>query len=173
MAASHQGIDIQDIINTWFAGSGANRRYEMVLRGARVHPPWEGWLQCELAGTIIEEYGNTLSVDRDDFVYDGGNEASYIEVMNGASRTIIELKCERGNTPATSVVEGVIENRQRLKQGLYARYRPAKCLSVGFAVSEEAIQAIRNHELYAKGELKGFFCPNNKVFIAFLECMAE
>jgi hypothetical protein len=172
MAASHSGIDLQEIVNTWLQ-ENPDRKYSIISNGVSGHAPWEGWLQVELACTVMDDSDKTLRVDRYDFVYDGGNEASYFEVINGTSRTIVELKCEKSDTPGNLVVDGVVENRENLKRGLYDEYRPAKCLSVGVAVSEEAIQAIQDHELFKKGEMKGFFCPNNKVYFAFLEFMVE
>ena len=173
MAASHQGIDLQQIVNTWLEEENADRKYRIIANGHSGQAPWEGWLQVELAGTIMGGPDTSLLVDRYDFVYDGGIEASYFEVINGTSRTIVELKCENKNTPANLLVDGVVENRENLKRGLYEEYRPAKCLSVGVAVGEEAIRAIQDHELYKKGEMKGFFCPNKNVFFALLEFMVE
>ncbi|KAK1529686.1 hypothetical protein CPAR01_11998 [Colletotrichum paranaense] len=171
--------DIRDILYLWIQNDGATKTNGLVS-GDRVlytiqnasqeKGGWEGWAQVEIAHFIKSSYPN-LRVTREDGVYDGNTKRSDLVLQNGSGiRTIIELKCERGNVSSPKwIVDEVIKDAEKLQKTLRDEFLPAIYYAVGIAATKGADKEIQSALDTGKIPRTGFYCKNSKIYVFWAE----
>lgn len=128
---------------------------------------WEGWAQVELAYLIEQKYGASFIITREDVIYDGNTQRAdllLVDRANPNSRQIIELKCQGyrkdqqyGNR---SIVAEVQSDVVKLQQNLKQAFKPARCLAIGIACTQGAVQEIKNNANWTQYGWSGQLCKD-------------
>ncbi|KAK1480517.1 hypothetical protein CTAM01_14357 [Colletotrichum tamarilloi] len=133
--------DIRDVLYHWIQNDGATKNNGLL------------------------SYTN-LRVTREDGVYDGNTQRSDLVLEGSGIRTIIELKCERGDVPSPKwIVDEVIKDAGKLQQTLKDKFRPVICYAVGIAATKDADKEIQNAFNASRIPRTGFYCKDSKIYV--------
>ncbi|KAI3545653.1 hypothetical protein CSPX01_04959 [Colletotrichum filicis] len=133
--------DIRDVLYHWIQNDGATKN------------------------NGLSSYTN-LRVTREDGVYDGNTQRSDLVLEGSGIRTIIELKCERGDVPNPKwIVDEVIKDAGKLQQTLKDKFRPVICYAVGIAATKDADKEIQNAFNASRIPRTGFYCKDSKIYV--------
>ncbi|KAK1492126.1 hypothetical protein CCUS01_14087 [Colletotrichum cuscutae] len=133
--------DIRDVLYHWIQNDGATKN------------------------NGLSSYTN-LRVTREDGVYDGNTQRSDLVLEGSGIRTIIELKCERGDVPSPKwIVDEVIKDTGKLQQTLKDKFRPVICYAVGIAATKNADKEIQNDFNASRIPRTGFYCKDSKIYL--------
>ncbi|KAI3554279.1 hypothetical protein CABS03_07067 [Colletotrichum abscissum] len=119
-----------------------------------------------MAQQRIMGYYTNLRVTREDGVYDGNTQRSDLVLEGSGIRTIIELKCERGDVPSPKwIVDEIIKDAGKLQQTLKDKFRPVICYAVGIAATKDADKEIQNAFNASRIPRTGFYCKESKIYV--------